>query len=65
VRAQRDERRLLNRLRADLLAAFPAAMAIAGDDIGALTFLKLLERWPTAKPNRSGDPKSRNPHPVP
>ena len=48
VRAQRDERRLLNRLRADLLATFPAAMTIAGDDLGAPTFLKLLERWPTA-----------------
>jgi transposase len=48
VRAQRDERRLLNRLRADLLATFPAAMAIAADDMGAPTFLKLLERWPTA-----------------
>lgn len=48
VRAQRDERRLLNRLRADLLATFPAAMIIAGDDMSAPTFLKLLERWPTA-----------------
>jgi transposase len=48
VRAQRDERRLLNRLRADLLATFPAAMAIAGDDMSAPTVLKLLERWPTA-----------------
>lgn len=48
VRAQRDERRLLNRLRADLLATFPAAITIAGDDRGAPTFLKLLERWPTA-----------------
>lgn len=48
VRAQRDERRLLNRLRADLLAIFPAAMAIAGDDMSTPTFLKLLERWPTA-----------------
>lgn len=47
VRAQRDERRLLNRLRADLLATFPAAMTIAGDGLGAPTFLKLLERWPT------------------
>ncbi|MGH9031800.1 MAG: IS110 family transposase [Ilumatobacteraceae bacterium] len=47
-RAGRDERRLLNRLRADLIAAFPAALTIAGDDLGAPTFLKLLERWPTA-----------------
>lgn len=49
LRAQRDERRLLNRLRADLLATFPAALTIAGDDLGAPTFLKLLERWPTAE----------------
>jgi transposase len=48
LRAQRDERRLLNRLRADLLATFPAALTIAGDDLGAPTFLRLLERWPTA-----------------
>lgn len=47
-RAARDERRLLNRLRADLIATFPAALAIAGDDMGAPTFLRLLERWPTA-----------------
>lgn len=47
-RSSRDERRLLNRLRADLIATFPAALAIAGDDMGAPTFLRLLERWPTA-----------------
>jgi hypothetical protein len=47
-RASRDERRLLNRLRADLIAAFPAALAVAGDDMGAPTFLRLLERWPSA-----------------
>lgn len=47
-RASRDERRLLNRLRADLIATFPAAMSIAGDDMGAPTFLRLLERWPSA-----------------
>jgi hypothetical protein len=47
VRAQRDERRLLNRLRADLLATFPAALTIAGDDLGAATMLRLLQRWPT------------------
>lgn len=47
VRASKDERRLLNRLRADLLAVFPAAMHIGGHDLGAPTFLKLLERWPT------------------
>ena len=47
-RAARDERRLLNRLRSDLIATFPAALAIAGDDLGAPTMLRLLERWPTA-----------------
>jgi transposase len=47
-RAARDERRLANRLRADLLATFPAALAIAAGDLGAPTILKLLERWPTA-----------------
>ena len=46
-RAARDQRRLLNRLRADLLATFPAALAIAGDDLGSATMLKLLARWPT------------------
>jgi hypothetical protein len=33
-RANRDERRLLNRLRADLIATFPAALQIAGEDMG-------------------------------
>jgi transposase len=49
-RAARDQRRLGNRLRQDLLATFPAALAIATDDLGALgapTILKLLQRWPT------------------
>ena len=46
-RAARDQRRLLNRLRQDLLATYPTALAIAGDDLGAPTVLKLLERWPT------------------
>jgi transposase len=48
ARASKDERRLLNRLRADLIATFPAALVIAGDDLGAPTFLRLLEHWPTA-----------------
>jgi transposase len=48
ARAARDERRLLNRLRADLQAAFPAALVIAGQDLGAPTVLRLLERWPSA-----------------
>lgn len=46
-RAARDERRLLNRLRQDLIATFPAALEIAGDDLGAPTVLGLLERWPS------------------
>jgi transposase len=46
-RAARDQRRLLNRLRQDLLSTYPAALTIAGDDLGAPTVLKLLERWPT------------------
>jgi transposase len=46
-RAARDQRRLLNRLRQDLISTFPAALAVAGDDLGAPTVLRLLERWPT------------------
>jgi transposase len=46
-RATRDQRRLFNRLRADLLATFPAALAIAGDDLGSPIMLKLLATWPT------------------
>lgn len=46
-RAARDERRLLNRLRADLMATFPAALTIAGDDLGSPVMLKLLVNWPT------------------
>ena len=48
TRACRDERRLLNRLRADLIAVFPAALVIAGDDLGSPVILKLLQRWPSA-----------------
>lgn len=47
-RAARDERRIGNRLRADLLAVFPAAITIAGGDLSAPVFLGLLERWPSA-----------------
>lgn len=47
LRVQRDARRLLNRLRADLLAVFPAAMVIAADDMASPIFLKLLARWPS------------------
>ncbi|MEX5638057.1 IS110 family transposase [Parafrankia sp. FMc2] len=46
-RAARDQRRLLNRLRADLQATYPAALKLAGSDLGAPTVLRLLERWPT------------------
>ena len=46
-RAARDQRRLLNRLRADLQTTYPAALALAGTDLGAPTMLRLLERWPT------------------
>jgi transposase len=46
-RAAGDQRRLRNRLRADLLATFPAALGLAAGDLGAPTILKLLERWPT------------------
>lgn len=46
-RATRDERRLLNRLRADLMATFPAALTIAGDDLGSPVVLKLLVAWPS------------------
>lgn len=46
-RAARDQRRLLNRLRQDLLAVFPQALA-AFDDLGAATCLAFLARWPSA-----------------
>jgi hypothetical protein len=48
-RAARDERRIGNRLRADLLAVFPAAIDIAAGDLGSAVFLQLLERWPSAE----------------
>jgi transposase len=48
VRAARDERRLGNRLRADLLAVFGAAIDIADGDLNAPTFLELIQRWPSA-----------------
>jgi transposase len=52
-RAARDQRRLLNRLRQDLISTFPAALEVAGDDLGAPSFLRLLERWPTAEALRT------------
>jgi len=48
ARAGRDERRLLNRPHANLQAVHPVALAIAGDDLGAPTVLRLLERYPLA-----------------
>jgi transposase len=48
-RAARDERRIGNRLRADLLAVFPAAIDIAASDLGAPVLLRLLEHWPSAE----------------
>lgn len=46
-RASRDQRRLLNRLRHDLLDAFPQALA-AFPDLGAVSALTCLIRWPSA-----------------
>src|SRR5690606_2911472 len=43
------------RLRADLLAVFPAAVEIADGDLGAPVFLRLLERWPSVEALASAD----------
>jgi hypothetical protein len=49
ARAARDQRRLLSRLRRDLLAVFPAAMHISdGQDLNRVTLLRMLATWPTA-----------------
>src|SRR5262249_53419323 len=45
-RAARDQRRLLNRLRADLQLTYPAALVLAGTARGAPPRRRLLERWP-------------------
>ncbi|HZO24779.1 MAG TPA: IS110 family transposase [Chloroflexota bacterium] len=45
--AGRDQTRLQNRLRQDLLAAFPAILD-AFPSLAALSALRFLERWPTA-----------------
>jgi transposase len=45
--AGRDQTRLQNRLRQDLLAAFPATLE-AFPDLTTLSALRFLERWPTA-----------------
>ena len=65
-RACRDERRLLNRLRADLLVTFPAALAIAGDDLGAARILRCWnagpppDRWPRPAGRRSSSSAARS-----
>jgi transposase len=49
-RAARDQLRLLNRLRADLLVIFPAAVHLAGTcagGLGSVTMIRLLARWAT------------------
>jgi transposase len=56
-RAARDERRIGNLLRADLLTVFPAAIDIAGGDLGAPVFLSLLERWPSAADLAAASPE--------
>src|SRR5262249_5217296 len=48
-RARRDERRLLNPLRAHLPPTFPAAVARAGRDLGAPRVLRVLDRCPPAQ----------------
>ena len=45
--AGRDQTRVQNRLRQDLLAAFPAVLD-AFPDLATLSALRFLERWPTA-----------------
>lgn len=55
-RAARDERRIGSRLRADLLAVFPAAIDIGGPDLGAPVFLRLLERCPSAEALAAASP---------
>jgi len=53
--ASRDQRRLLNRLRQDLLAVFPA-MLEAFPTLSAVTALAFLECWPTATAARALSP---------
>ena len=63
-RAARDERRIGNRLRADLLAVFPAAIDVAAGDLGSAVFLKLLQRWPSAQDAGPGQRRSWRPSPA-
>jgi transposase len=51
-RASRDQRRLLNRLRQDLLDAFPQALG-AFPDLAGATALTFLARWPSAEAARA------------
>lgn len=49
-RAARDQLRLLNRLRADLMVTYPAAVHLAGTcagGLGSATMIRLLARWAT------------------
>ena len=50
--ASRDQRRLLNRLRQDLLAVFPALLD-AFPDLGTVGALAFLDAWPTATAARA------------
>ena len=47
-RASRDQRRLLNRLRQDLLKVFPAALD-AFPNLSAISALAFLDHWPSAE----------------
>ena len=67
-RAAKDQLRLLNRLRADLIATFPAAVHLAATcagDLGSPTMLRLLQRWPTQRtwPARLARSSSSSPGP--
>jgi transposase len=53
--ASRDQGRLLNRLRQDLLAVFPALLD-AFPDLSAVSALAFLDRWPTAAAARELSP---------
>jgi hypothetical protein len=59
-RAARDERRLLNRLRADLMVTYPAALALSGNDLGAVTILRLLEKWHSQAELAGGGARTRS-----
>jgi transposase len=50
-RASRDQRRLVNRLRQDLLESFPQITS-AFDDLGSVCALEFLVRWPSLEAAR-------------